>query len=351
MNKSTLYWFLQFSGWFLYAFINIFTLSFSNRLNPQHVVGFSLLAIFFVLSTHFFRIIIKKYDWFTLPVTILITRIVMSIGILSFTNYLFQFILNFMLSIYSEEFQAQSLFLSLLNIITTAILYIIWSLIYFFYHYARRYYQAMKYEAAINEFELNKLKSQLNPHFIFNALNSIRALVDEDPVKSKKAITQLSNILRNSLIMDKMRLISFEDELKTVKDYLDLEAIRYENRLQVKIENDPAAQYFNIPPLMIQTLVENSIKHGIATLRTGGLIYIKCVVQNGNLQVEIRNSGQYIASSTQKNPGFGLDNTRQRLKLIYGRSASFTIFNENESTVLTQIIIPKEIQNESISRR
>ena len=113
----------------------------------------------------------------------------------------------------------------------------------------------------------NLLKSQLNPHFIFNALNSIRALVDENPGKSKNAITQLSNILRNSLQIDKNRLTSFTDEMKTVQDYLELESIRFEERLEVDIKLHPNSDQFQIPPLMIQTLVENSIKHGISNLK------------------------------------------------------------------------------------
>ena len=119
------------------------------------------------------------------------------------------------------------------------------------------------------EIELNNLKSQLNPHFIFNALNSIRALVDENPSKSKQAINQLSNILRNSLASDKKGLTKFEDELKIVKDYLGLESIRFEERLKTEFDIHPDSQKFLVPPLMIQTLVENGIKHGISKLTAG----------------------------------------------------------------------------------
>ncbi len=108
------------------------------------------------------------------------------------------------------------------------ILYFLCSLIYFMYHYVESYNTSLKYDAAINEIKLNRLKAHINPHFIFNALNSIRALVNENPEKAKNAITQLSNILRNSLIMDNQKLIKFNDEIKTVKDYLELEIMRFE---------------------------------------------------------------------------------------------------------------------------
>jgi len=105
-------------------------------------------------------------------------------------------------------------------IIISMILYLLWLIIYFMVYYFESYRLSLKREAALHEIELNNLKSQLNPHFIFNALNSIRALVDEDPDKSKSAITQLSNILRNLLTLDKSQLIDLEDEMSTVKDYL-----------------------------------------------------------------------------------------------------------------------------------
>src|SRR5690606_13739152 len=106
--------------------------------------------------------------------------------------------------------------------------------------------------------------------------NSVRALVDEDPVKAKSAITQLSNILRYSLIMDKHKVIPFAEELNTVKDYLNLELIRFEERLKVVYEIEPAAFHYKIPPMMLQTIVENAIKHGISNLMKGGVIEIKC---------------------------------------------------------------------------
>lgn len=201
------------------------------------------------------------------------------------------------------------------------------------------------------EIELNNLKSQLNPHFIFNALNSIRALVDENPSKSKQAINQLSNILRNSLASDKKGLTNFEDELKIVRDYLGLESIRFEERLRTEFDIEPESRNFLVPPLMIQTLVENGIKHGISKLTRGGLVQVKTYVTQGKkLTIQIRNSGHLPANAKRSKSGLGLKNTRQRLKLIYGDQASFRILNENDNFVLTEIIIPQHQNNESTNR-
>jgi LytS/YehU family sensor histidine kinase len=203
---------------------------------------------------------------------------------------------------------------------------------------------SLKYEAALNEIALNQLKSQLNPHFIFNALNGIRALIEDEPVKAKKAITQLSTILRNSLVTDKKRLTGFDEELNTVKDYLGLESIRYEERLQTFFDIDPDSSKFSVPPLMLQTLIENGIKHGISTLKKGGMIKLTTVVKDSKLVIRIRNSGQYLNGETvRRKEGYGISNTLQRLNLIYGNEATFKIENENQNTVLTEIILPLNI--------
>jgi LytS/YehU family sensor histidine kinase len=173
-------------------------------------------------------------------------------------------------------------------------------------------------------------------------LNSIRALVDENPTKSKEAINQLSSILRNSLVTEKRGLTSFDEELKLVRDYLGLESIRFEERLKTEFDVDPESRDFLVPPLMIQTLVENGIKHGISQLTEGGVVQIKTKVDGDHLKIHIRNSGRFIINGRKKDGtgGMGLENTRQRLRLIYGDEASFRILSENDNFVLTEIIIP-----------
>jgi LytS/YehU family sensor histidine kinase len=230
------------------------------------------------------------------------------------------------------------------------VIFFLWYVLYFTYHYFDQYNKSLKYEASMVQIELNNLKSQLNPHFIFNALNSIRALVDENPLKSKQAINQLSNILRKSLVSDKKGLTKFEDELKIVKDYLGLEHIRFEERLKAEFEIHPDSHKFYVPPLMIQTLVENGIKHGISRLPAGGVIQMKTLVENDRLKILIRNSGHLNGERMTKG-GLGLKNTVQRLKLIYGDEASFRIVNENDNFVITEIIIPQKQSYESTNRR
>jgi LytS/YehU family sensor histidine kinase len=153
-------------------------------------------------------------------------------------------------------------------------------------------------------------------------------------------------MLRFSLMLDKKQVIDFADELATVKDYLALESIRFEERLQVDYQIEEGAYGYKIPPMMLQTIVENAIKHGISNLVKGGLIEIKC--REGlqdELYIQVKNSGQYAplpASKRKEEEGHGIDNTQQRLALLYGDQASFRIFNSGGQFVITEIKIPKQ---------
>ena len=195
-------------------------------------------------------------------------------------------------------------------------------------------------QASLKEAELNKLKSQLNPHFMFNAMNSIRALVDENPQKAKQAVTQLSNILRQTLTLEKNKLISFDDELTLVKDYLALEKIRFEERLHYSLDIDEASSRYKLPPMLLQTLVENAIKHGISKLTKGGMVSITTKYQSetNKLKIEIANSGIYKPDENPQS-GYGIQNTKDRLTYVFADGASFFIVNEND-VVKTEIVIP-----------
>lgn len=339
MSKIKIYWFCQIVGWSLYGFASILIYYFeSNEFQPFDVLIEVFQILFYIGSTHFLRYLIKKGDWVTIPPLKLIPMALLADLILGLSSYLFLLLISFISGtlLLSVELKTQ---LILLGIGAPTLMYFLWSLIYFIFHYFRQYRQSLKYEALITETELNQLKSQLNPHFIFNALNGIRALVDENPVKSKSAITRLSNILRNSLLLDKKKLISLQEEMDIVKDYLELESIRYEERLRVAYDIDSSTLSAMVPPMMVQTLVENGIKHGIANLKEGGELKVSTEIKTGSLAISIRNSGQYI-KKTKSERGYGLANTQKRLEILYGDKAGLKIRNENQETVLTEIVIP-----------
>lgn len=339
MTKYKIYWLCQILGWGMWGFFQIFLYAFAERFDMDQVLGILLQVIYNILTTHLFRELIIRLRWLDLKWNRLIPRLLGSSLLLSGLNYVV-----YLLAIELFTEGIGKLDLLPVTIAVTIIgywaVYFIWVIFYFTFHYVDRYNKSLKVKAEASEAELNNLKAQLNPHFIFNSLNSIRALVDEDPSKSKESITQLSHILRNSLTSDRKKLITFTEELKMVMDYLALESIRYEERLSTSFDIDRKSGDFLVPPLMLQTLVENGIKHGISNLKNGGTINITTTVRKKHLTLEIRNTGQ-LSTEKKSGLGLGLKNTQKRLELLYHGEATFVIKNENSDTVLTQISIPK----------
>lgn len=351
VRKERLYWMLQVGAWVLYALLQIVSsIVLSGGITFKRAAFFVTEALLCLIITHAFRAFLMKGKWLSLSMPRLIPRIFLGVYVLGLIIYFLRMPISVALGLFDPfiAFDPEQI----LGLSTVyAFIFFLWSILYFTYHYFERYNKSIKYEASMIEIELNNLRSQLNPHFIFNALNSIRALVDENPAKSKQAINQLSNILRRSLIADKQGLTKFDDEFKIVKDYLGLESIRFEERLRTEFHIDPASRHFWVPPLMIQTLVENGIKHGISKLKEGGVIQLSTQVNEaGLLLIQIRNSGHLLSGGKRGDRGLGLKNTIQRLKLIYGERSAFRIVNENNNFVLTEIVIPQINSYESINR-
>lgn len=227
------------------------------------------------------------------------------------------------------------------SVINFAVIFCLWNIIYFGFRYFQNYRQteirSLRYLAASRESELNNLKAQLNPHFIFNCLNGIRALIDENPANAKTAVTRLSNILRNTLMMDKNREIPLRAELDLVKDYLELEKIRYEERLNYTFDVKEDVRECLIPPFIIQSQVENAIKHGISKLPGRGEVRVEAARRQKTLGITVSNTGKI--SSQAPLTGVGFRNSIQRLELLYGVEGRINI-SEKEDVVAVEISIP-----------
>ncbi len=323
-RKEKIYWWCQISGWLFYVIINLFFYGLSNSTSFNDFVVYFLLFVMGVALTHGYRFLIKQFRVLSYPLVFQLGFIVVSSIILSVVYFGIGSVFN--ITLFNLEV--------LLNGVVP---FVFWSAIYFGFHYLENYkkteIQNLRWEAASKDIELNKLKSQLNPHFMFNSMNSIRALIDENPVKAKEAVTQLSNILRNTLLMNKNKEIALDEELNIVKDYLALEKIRYEERLKYDFELDQDALQKLVPPLIVQAQVENAIKHGISKLPKGGKITISGKLYQNVLTLEISNTGKLSEEKTDT--GFGLLNSKQRLELLYGDKASIAINEKNEEVSVT----------------
>ena len=350
-NRTKFYWLSQFGGWMLFSIINIVIIASYEGIPIARILLWILLGLLGITFTHILRSIIKKNGWLSLPPKKIIIKVLVSSVIIGTAMFVIAHGLNLAFNITDlSKFKLITPFVVVFNLSSVVL---VWCLIYFTVHYFENYQkaeiEALIWEAAVKDFELKTLKSQLNPHFMFNAMNSIRALIEENPEIAKNAITKLSNILRYSLKIERTETVSFEEEMKTVEDYLALESVRFEERLKYNINIGPSSAKVEIPPMMIQTLVENGIKHGISKMQTGGEISIESRVIDSKLKIQITNTGKILEDEIKSSTGFGLNNTRHRLNLLYGEEGKFNIYNIDENNVAVEIEIPiGGIKNESI---
>jgi two-component system, LytTR family, sensor kinase len=208
---------------------------------------------------------------------------------------------------------------------------------FFFYHlyrfttiYQDRKARTIKAETQLQISELENLKKQLNPHFLFNALNSIKALTLSDGKQARESIIQLSDLLRLSLNLGEQQRATLGEEIKLARNYLALEKLRFDKRLMYKFNIQADLDNVLIMPMSLNTLLENAVKHGIGQLKSGGEIIISAAANQGILTIQVENTGSYDPKPKSSEGGIGLENLHKRLALQYGERASFTIENENK---------------------
>ena len=340
------YWWCQVTGWLFYGLSMVFfAWIYDHDLSLIFIQRLLLSLIFGLVFTHILRIIILRANllpplfgkqWlylFSILIAICIAESLANSAVVELLKW------------YKPEIKATVAERFFLNLANDSPIIIVWLSIYYLWHYIessrRTQIDQVKLEALVKELELKTIKSHINPHFIFNALNSIRALVDENPERARTAITELSNILRSSMQAEKLETSSLEKELDIVKDYLELEHIRFEDRLRVEYDIDEDTLDQQVPPMMLQTLVENAIKHGISKYKDGGIIKIISVFVNNHHELIVQNTGILHLKDNQE--GFGITSTMNRLKLLYGDKADFKIKNIEEQVVEAKVFLPVTI--------
>lgn len=342
VNRISGYWWCQIAGWGVVGLSFIFAAySFRQPITLDYLLKIAIVMIGGIVSTHLLRLFILRKNWMLLPIEKVLVRLAIAAVPTTLLASLLVLILNQVAGVQVNRHNLDFLNRILANFLTLGIFIIPWALIYYFYHYMvksrKQQLDTLKLESLVKELELETIKSHINPHFIFNALNSIRALIDEDPDRARSAVTHLSNILRSSMKAEKMETVPLERELNIVKDYLALEHIRFEERLQIEYDIEKSTLYQPVPPMMLQTLVENAIKHGIGQQVGGGLVRICSFLSDNFHQLEVHNTG--LLNSNRNADGFGLSSTRNRLYLLFGEQARFEITQEGE-LVMARVSIP-----------
>ncbi len=195
--------------------------------------------------------------------------------------------------------------------------------------------------------QLVALRAQINPHFLFNALNTLSALILEAPEEADRVITHLAGIFRHVLQMEDRALIPLGEELALVEHYLSIEQVRFGKRLSVSIEVPEAHRSVVIPAFSVQTLVENAVKHGISKCRKGGTVSVRSMLTDGCLFVEVEDTGQGIRLPDGEQPlrkiaGIGLSNVMARLQHLYGRTDLLYFYSEPEKGTRVVLEVPLE---------
>jgi len=345
-RKKTVYWILQFLGWFLYGALLYLAAMKTNGIVKGTVLTnliFSVgLGIFF---SNQLRLFFLRKNYFHFNGGILAIRIFAATFIVS---VLYTLIAKLFASILYQSFADWKSLSLFLNVISIFVVFILWCTIYFtfllFEESRKKEINNILLTKTQIELELQNLRSQLNPHFLFNSLNAIRALVETEPDKAKAAINLLSNLLRSTLKLNGVKLVSVEKELELVDAYLQLEKIRFEERLEITHEIGEACNQIMIPSFTIQTLVENSIKHGISKLIQGGKISISVERINNHCEIRVINSGKL---ENKIDLGIGLSNLKKRLGLQYKSDFSFDIIEINETVEVT-IVLPINLSGEEL---
>jgi len=344
-NKNILFWVLQIVGWsVLDATIFLVPLGLS-----QTYLLFSFLTstVLGIAVTSAYRWYLKRYVGLEFNQKRKYVRLILA--------FVASCALYFFLVVITERFYESNVgrtpeeiawieknFKYTLAIANIAFTILCWTVLYFAINFIIRAnknsLERLELNSTLREAQLNTLKGQVNPHFMFNSLNNIRGLMLEDIPKSKEMITKLSEMLQFSMTKNAVDRITVQEEIEMVRNYVGLSKIQMEERLQYEENIDDACLPLEIPPMVIQLLVENAAKHGIANLKQGGLITLKISKTNEAMHISVANTGTLrLAKDTTQ---LGLANIRKRLALLYGPKATFSLDEVAENRVEAKIQIP-----------
>ena len=328
-NRNVLFWSLHAAGWAAYGVTQYFgALLYDKPASYARVIAVSAVAGF-ILSMPM-RYIYRRL-WGRRPRT-------MILGVLAtcyVTALALRILINFSYRAFVEpDWQARTLFELFGGALSTTYLLVCWSVLYFgikFYESQRKQEEAMlKAVALAQESQLKMLRYQLNPHFLFNTLNAISTLIlDNQNRKANHAVTRLSEFLRYTLDQDPMKKVTLRQELEALDLYLGTERLRFAERLRLEYAVEGPAFEALVPSLLLQPLLENSLKYAVSAREQGGLVRIEGRVREGWLELSVVDDGPGLREGSQlsERRGVGLRNTSERLNVLYGDNYRFAVAN------------------------
>lgn len=349
-SKPSLFWILQTSGWVLFLGIILVTYWARGNLTAEVFRQYVTAIAFNFFLTLVLRLFYKKIKIQDQSVFSLSARaLVLSFLGVNATIWITTLIED---SFFRMQSHAPPLTLrTYLAAMVTWILPLIgWSALYFGIKFWQEWTiqkeKAEEANALAQTAQLHLLRYRMNPHFLFNALNSIRALISEDKTSAKSMITELSEYLRYSLLSKNYENVPLKDEMDSLRHYFVIQKMRYENKLDVSFDMDSAAEDYPVPSFLLHPLAENALKHGMRTSPLPLKIQIGAHARQGFLQIEVVNSGRWVEPLDHKGDriiGMGLDNVRQRLVEAYPGKHQLEILKKDDS-VHVRLTIGKDVR-------
>ena len=351
-SRQRQYWSLQTVGWSGYMFFLVAQSLASDKhdvsqaVHGAYALGAMLTGLLLTMGMH--RVF--KLVWDRPPLTRALST-VMTVGVATGLWAAWKFYVYLQLNPADSDKDGSLLGAYLYWYSYSFFILLSWAGLY----YGIKYYQMSKEEhekglriaAMAHQTQLKMLRYQLNPHFLFNTLNAISTLImDHKADTANRMVTELSHFLRYSLDNDPMQKVSLDQEVEAMKLYLDIEKVRFEERLELDIRLDDIARTARIPSLLLQPLVENAIKYAVARSEKGGTIRLQARVFADELLMEISDDGPGIPNLDQvmaSAQGVGLNNTRERLRVIYGENHSCKFTNLEPHGLRVSIRIPYEV--------
>jgi two-component system, LytTR family, sensor kinase len=347
-NRNVLFWSLHAAGWAAYGLTQYFgALLYEKPSSYARVIAVSAIAGF-VLSMPMRYI--YRHLW-NRPTRIRIAGVLATCYV---TALALRIVINLSYKAFVQpDWQAQTLFELFGGTLSTTYLLVCWSVLYFgikFYESQRKQEEAMlKAVALAQEAQLKMLRYQLNPHFLFNTLNAISTLIlDNQNRKANHAIARLSEFLRYTLDQDPMKKVTLRQELEALDLYLGTERLRFGERLRLEYAIEPAALEGLVPSLLLQPLLENSLKYAVSAREQGGVVRIEGRIREGLLELAVIDDGPGLregAASAAGNErrGVGLRNTRDRLAVLYGENCRFVVLNSHPG-LRVDMALPLELR-------
>jgi signal transduction histidine kinase len=331
----------QLAGWTAYGLAGVAITSAFNRVTPAIVVTTLLGAALGGVASHLVRGRIVHDRWLELGVGALLPRLLAAVLASAFAVE-FAILLAGIYVTRAYSWRGSTPGVLMVTTFNWTFTLLLWAAIYvgvrFFLRWRDAEIRRLQLEVLARDAQLDTLQAQLHPHFLFNALNVLRAMIPEDPARARDLVSEMSELMRYALQAGRRERVTLEEELSVVESYLRVESARFAERLRWRIDAGDDVRGLRLPPMLLQGLVENAVKHGIASCDAGGEVVVRASREGDRLRLRVTNPGHLGPTG---GTGIGLANAAARLRLLFGENASLSVRGEPNG-VVAEVVLPAD---------